>query len=246
MVRIDKEIALNFRDQLREARAAALRDAEGFQDILFVLERLGSQLLGKIGDLDQYKPKIEELAEQSHMASQISFKAKYEIVRKARNSAFHQGAVARHLTVNASELSLVLEEALMSKYDQVGDFMVRNPVCAYLWQPLGFIRQIMLVNSFSYLPVSVDEEGAMAWRLIADFKLARYLRGATGDESKKRLVQTLKEAVDSGKVELLPTKTFLPNDSIQTALQEPEGLPVLVLYPENKQLIGILTPFDLL
>ncbi len=32
------EVALHFRDQLRTARAAALRDAEAFPDIVFVLE----------------------------------------------------------------------------------------------------------------------------------------------------------------------------------------------------------------
>ena len=38
----------------------------------------------------------------------------------------------------------------MSELHQVSDFMVRNPVCASMWQPLSFIRQSMLVNSFSY------------------------------------------------------------------------------------------------
>ena len=103
---MEKEIALHFRDELREARAAALRDAEGFQHILFVFERLGSRLLGQIRHLGQYKSKIVELAEKSPLASlpgwHTTFEAKYEIVRKARNAAFHQGALARHLTSQRS------------------------------------------------------------------------------------------------------------------------------------------------
>ena len=64
--------------------------------------------------------------------SHSQFIMKYEIVREARNAALHEGALARHLTVNAVELSLVLEEAIMSRCYRVGDFMVRNPMCAYL------------------------------------------------------------------------------------------------------------------
>ena len=48
---LDREILLYFRDQLREARAIALKDAEEYHEIIFVLERLGSYLLKAIGDL---------------------------------------------------------------------------------------------------------------------------------------------------------------------------------------------------
>ena len=41
---MDRKVALHFRDEFREARAAALKDAEGYQQILFVLERLGAYL----------------------------------------------------------------------------------------------------------------------------------------------------------------------------------------------------------
>jgi hypothetical protein len=253
---MDREIALHFRDELREARAAVLRDAEGFQHILFVFERLGSHLLKRIGDLDHYRTQIVALAEQSPLASQIpaelpgwhtSFEVKYEIVREARNSALHQGALARHLTANAVELSLVLEEAIMQEHDRVRDFMVTNPVCAHMWQPLSFIRQTMLVNSFSYLPVPIEEAGNTAWPLISDFNLARYLRSATNSgDAKRRLAQQLGQAVELGGVKLLPTKTLRPEDNVQAALLEAEGLPAVVPSPDGKDLIGILTPFDLL
>jgi len=38
-MKLDHEAAIYFRDQFREARAKALRDAEGFQEVLFVLEK---------------------------------------------------------------------------------------------------------------------------------------------------------------------------------------------------------------
>ncbi len=60
-----------WRDQLVAARDAAFRDAEGFQDVLFTLEKLGQFLSGKTGYLKTYKSAIEELASQSCLASEI-------------------------------------------------------------------------------------------------------------------------------------------------------------------------------
>lgn len=254
MSKIDPEIALHFRDQLRDARALALRDAEAFEDIVFVLERLGAYLHGRMGDLGKYSDTICSVAAASPMAAEVpsklpelhsSFKVRYELVRKARNAALHEGALARHLTVNSIELSLVLEEALMNGNLRAGDFMVRNPVCAYPWQPLSFIRQIMLVNSFSCLPVPISEGAETAWRIISDFGVAQYLR-CNGEISMERLVQKLQQAVNEGGLQLLPAKTCSPDDKVQDVLRLSEGSPSLVLSSGDKQLLGILTSFDLL
>ena len=200
---MEQEVALHFRDQLRAARAAALRDAEAFQEIVFVLERLGAFLSKDRGNLGKYFPTIRSQAARSPMAEEVptelphfhqQFEVKYEIVREARNSALHEGAQARHLTSNAVELSIVLEEGIMSELHQVSDFMVRNPVCAFMWQPLSFIRQTMLVNSFSYLPVPVEKEGKTDWSLISDFRLAQCLR-KNGKVVKEGLIQRLEDAV---------------------------------------------------
>jgi hypothetical protein len=248
------EVALYFRDQMRTARAAALRDAEAFQEIVFVLERLGSFLTGNIGNLGKYGDAIQGIAAKSPMATLVplklqgihtSFEAKYRIVREARNSALHEGALARHLTINAIELSLVLEEALMAESSRILDFMVSNPVCAYLWQPLSLIRQTMLVNSFSFLPVPVDERGETAWRLVSDIGLAQYLR-VGGKVSTDRVSQKLEEAVDSGAIELLRAETCRPQDEIKSIFEKFKSFPLLVPSPDNRQLMGILTAFDLL
>jgi hypothetical protein len=251
---MEQEVALHFRDQLRSARAAALRDAEAFQEIVFVLERLGAFLSNHSGNLGIYSSTIRYQAAPSPMAEEVPrelpdfhqhFDVKYEIVRQARNAALHEGALARHLTANAVELSLVLEEGIMSERHQVSDFMVRNPVCAFMWQPLSFIRQTMLVNSFSYLPVPVEKEGNTDWRLISDFRLAQSLR-KNGKIAKDGLIQKLQDAVISGQIELHSAKTCYPQEKIEAVLQTSGGLPTLVLSPDNKELLGILTSFDLL
>lgn len=238
---MDREAALHFRDQLRAARTAALRDAEAHQEIIFVLERLGAYLLGRIANLGKYQGVIAELAEHSPVATEVpsllpdlhaTFAKKYEIARRGRNAAVHEGSFARHLAVNAVELSLVLEDAIMNDYDQVGDFMVRNPVCAHLWQPLSFIRQTMLANSFSYLPVPTGRERQPVWHAVSDFRLARYLR-VNGEVSRERLMQKLSEAVDSGGFKLTPVQSCGPEERLDAVLQGPEGPPTLVLSPDN-------------
>jgi hypothetical protein len=250
---LNQEVAINFRDQLRTARAAAFRDSEAFQDIVYVLERMGAYLLGQMKDLGRYRHAIHSVADKSPMSVEVPsmlsdwhtpFALKYEIVREARNAALHEGAVARHLTGNAVELSLVLEEALMNGHYRVSDFMVRNPVCAYLWQPLSFIRQIMLVNSFSYLPVQ-SEHNKKSWQLISDFSLAQYLRG-DGDSSRERLIQTLHEVLKSGKIDLVAAKTCNAQDNVNKVLRNSNGSPSLVLASDGQQLIGIVAAFDLL
>jgi hypothetical protein len=251
---MEQEVALHFRDQLRAARSVALRDAEAFQEIVFVLERLGAFLSNDRRNLGKYLPRIKDQAARSPMAEEVpkelphfhqQFEVKYEIVREARNAALHEGALARHLTVNAVELSLILEEGIMSELHQVSDFMVRNPVCASMWQPLSFIRQSMLVNSFSYLPVQVETEGKSSWRFISDFRLAQCLR-RSGKVTKDGLVQRLGDAVKAGQIELHSATVCGPQDKIDAVLPTSEGLPTLVLSPDNNELLGILTPFDLL
>ena len=114
------QIAKNFRDQLRKGRASALADTEGFGEILFALERPGSFLTGEVLDLGKYRERLVDRSGRSPLAMEIPiehrefhtpFGTLFDLVREARNDALHQGAVARHLTVNAIILAIVLEDA---------------------------------------------------------------------------------------------------------------------------------------
>jgi len=169
----------------------------------------------------------------------VSFSRLYDLVRKARNDALHQGAFARNLTHNAIQLAFILEDALMSYQNTAGDYMVREPVCALLWQPLSFIRQQMLANSFTYLPVWSSTH----WQLVSDYHVARYLR--QGDR-KSKLAKTLEEAVNDGLI-LEQVSTCFADASINEVLEKSNGKPVLVIDREQtERLVGIVTPFDLL
>jgi hypothetical protein len=248
---MNRGAVVTFSAQLREARENALRDSEAFDGIIHVVERLGSFLDQKISDLGGYREKIDERASHSALAKDIPnqwrsihipFHLLYDLVKNARNDAVHQGAFARRLTRHAIELSLVLEDALKRSLDSptVGDYMVRNPVCAELWQPISFIRQQMLVNSFSFLPVKRGED----WCLLSDLEIATYL-GTDVPERRRRLAQNL----DASGIPLQPAKFCAVDARLEEALSMLDGnqTPLLVCIRNGETVpIGIIAPFDFL
>ncbi|SPE57235.1 conserved hypothetical protein [Verrucomicrobia bacterium] len=258
--KLTPEIRLSFRDQFREARFKAQKDAEAFEEIVFVLERLGTLLspgccgLGTKGRPGK-RDSIIAVASKSplfnvpHKLRELHtpLEELYDLVVRARNDAMHEGATARHATERAIELSLVLESALMNSYSKVSDFMVRNPVCAEMWEPLRFIRQKMLVNAFSWLPVRPESGAEPRWQLVSDKAMAQYLvPRSKGKDLNKHLDQQLKEAVEGGGVELIPAQIRQATDAVESVLAGWDGQPVLVTLGERNELLGILTPHDLL
>jgi len=253
---IDRQSAIFFVGQLRSARLAALADAEAFDEIIHVVERLGSYLGGKLSDLGVYRKVLTspDLAGRSGLAEPPShlralltpFARLYDLVKEARNDALHQGASARHLTKHAIELTIVLEDALSTYFEpMVADFMVRNPDRAEFWQPIGFIRQQMLANSYSYLPV-LGHDGV--WRIISDTSVARFLGlDQFGGTRKSRLATTLENAFLKDP-DLLELANDLPPDAdLCKALELLKSKSVmLVKDPDGRDILGILTAFDLL
>lgn len=258
---LDLKVKVYFRDQFRKARDAALRDAEGFQEVLFALEKFGAYLTKDIENkrnpgLGSYTYPIWKKALDSPLAEDIPercqswhvrFSKLYDLVREARNDALHQGALARHLTNSAIQLALVLEDALMRDCEMAGDYMVREPVCASLWQPLSFIRQQMLAHSFTYLPVLRTDKQPLCWFLVSDYLIAQYLRKGERKKRKERLAKTLEDAVNDGLDLGKPAETCCCNTPVSKVLKKCKGKPVLVVEKgKPERLLSILTPFDLL
>ena len=273
---MDPQVALYFRDEFREARAAALKDSEGYQQILFVLERLGAYLLGGgcceehehkgANGLNAYKNCILALVKKNHPFQgkppddyHTASESLYEMVRLGRNDALHQGAVARNLTSHSVQLSLMLEDALMSasKSEQIKDYMIRRPVCAEAWQPVSFVRQMMLENSFSYIPVYMKRKkcaGEKSWHIIADYHIATYLQSAAGSGChKKLLAKPIKDAIGSNRMAREEAFTAYPDENVQAVLERyvlelRQGKPILVVKKRDNcdELLGIATAFDLM
>jgi CBS domain-containing protein len=254
---IDRDVARYFMEQLRGARAAVLRDAEAYHAVVVVLERLGRVLLGKRGNgLRGYAEALNELVESSPLgvrlpsrlpAHHIPFSRLLDLIAEARNAAVHEGAIARHLANHALEAALVLEDALMENAATVGDYMVRGAVVAHPWQPLSLVRQAMLANSFSFLPVRVAEVAGGRWQLISDVALARFFRAAKDRaEREDRMALTVRDAALQGCISFDETVLLAPDAPIDVALQRLASCPVLVTGESQEELLGILTAFDLL
>ena len=261
---MDLQPALSFRDDFRKAREAAQQDAEDFEQVVFALERLGTYLCAiQHTGLGKYERSIKVLALHSPLASptpterpfHTPFDELFELVKNCRNSAMHEGVFARNLTQHAIQIAIVIEDALTriiailnTGAPQISDFMIRNPICAEMWQPLSFIRQSMLANSFSYLPIWREDE--QMWHGISDLALATYLGPNTyGSPRKERLSQILGSASGGG-LHLPPAITIRADKSVPDAIAALKGARdpamLLVVDDDEKHLLGIVTPFDLL
>jgi hypothetical protein len=245
---------LYHRDQLRAARYSALADAEGFHAVCFALEALGLRLFGKKAELGRYEPKLCELSRESIVLTEMSqrnagifskFSSLFDMVRSARNDAMHTGVYARHATVAAIELCIGLEEALMKKQqlarNLVEDFMVKSPITVEPWQPVAHARQLMLMHSFSFLPVFIG-----SWRLLSEVAMARYMR--SDGQWKDLLSATIEYAAKNG-LDLVDATVVELKHEVRALLAADHGnnAPRLwLVQDEHEKLCGVLSPFELM
>ena len=256
------ESALTFRNAFREARLKVLANAENYQELLFVLERLGTHFAGGDVGLADARPCIMELVEHGALqgkpaasdTGELCASELYDIVRNARNDAMHEGAFARNLAVHLVQLSVMLEDALVNRADgrKAKHYMMREPITAEPWEPIAFVRQKMLMHSFSHLPVRIDG----SWKIVSDHGIAVYLWQPDGGACvKKKLQQRLDCAVKEETLKVRCAIVVNPEANVCAVVQAHEedirrGDPILVEAEINdedrKTLLGILTPFDLL
>lgn len=245
-----------FRDRLRAARYSALADAEGFHEVCYAVEALGMRLHGKEGTIHKYWPCLSALAEHSPLFGSLPttfpefftrFDALYETIRRARNDAMHIGAYARHATSAAVELCIGLEESLMNASEAkstVADYMVKTPVSLEPWQPVAHARQLMLANSFSYLPILHDGR----WWLLSELAVVGYLHPMRREDKDFALAQSIEKAVQYG-LRLLRAKKVKPTDEVSPLIARSTARPAptlwLVVEAKNR-LTGVLSPFELM
>lgn len=252
--------AVYYRDKLREARYAAQRTAEDFREICYAIEELGRRLSGRHGGLGEYRKHIRWFAERTPTTSSLvmrfpsfftSFDSLYESILQARNDAMHTGAFARHAASRGIELCIALEEAIMSERRdpriQVKDHMVKQAVTVSEWHPVGVARQLMLMHSFSFLPVNLGGE----WKLVSERSIVDYLYDRPNRN--ERLAMSIADAVRDGLLELGQARSIDPEWTIDQVLARQRESPLtneftlwLVVDGEQRQLVGVLSPFELM
>jgi CBS domain-containing protein len=232
--------------RLRDARALVLRDAESFHEAALALERVGQVLCGKVRNgLGAYESELRELAKVAENLESTEVARLFETVREARNMAVHEGAWARHLSSRLVDLFLILEQAIMARMKCAQDIMVRQPVVAETWQLIAHVRQAMLANSFSNLPVLVNDR----WHIITDLMIMRFLRDAAdGKVQKARLSTQLATAIMEREIVPMEAKCFPPGTKLADLILAMDLGPALITDggSSTARLIGILTSFDLL
>lgn len=259
LAELDNDEWLFFRDRLREARYGALADAEGFQQMCFAFEALGARLLNDSGSLEKYSPFLCVLAAENLPIGYEDFGALFEAVKAARNDVMHTGAYARNAALAAVQLSLLMEEAILTlltkkKEDKtarikVADFMVRTPVTAESWHTVGHVRRLMLLNSFSYLPIYWDSK----WHLISDMAMASMFQPLSNANRNLLAATRISKILSSEKPQFklqsaVIIEPVLAIDQLFKCDQHP-GLWLVVNSEKEedaKHLVGVLSPFELM
>ena len=252
---MNKQKATYFRNRFRAARTAVEKDDKDCMEIIHVLEDFGQVLTGKMQEIERYADRIKKFVHDRSSDDKvdsnyhIDFDRLYTVVRQGRNRAAHEGARSRYFAPRVIELSLMMEDALMSgaDADKLKDYMVANPVVAQTWMPLSAIRKMMLTNSFTHIPYFKDGK----WYVVSDANIVCYLRPC-GRYKKSRMGHTLNKALSNGMSSCEPL-AVCPDDLVKDTLNKlnkgciPLSLPILVRHSKhNEHLLGILTASDLM
>ena len=128
----------------------------------------------------------------------------------------------------------------------VGNLMVSTAIAVEPWQPVAHARQLMLMHSFSFLPVWLDG----SWHLVSELGLAKYLRNGLRNSRLAESLETAKgngmELVQIDDTELL--KVGMEVEDVLSRAQVQQG-PMLWLVVEDDRpdhLAGVLSPFELM
>ncbi|WP_414657395.1 CBS domain-containing protein [Deinococcus sp. VB343] len=236
---VSADEAAYFLKLFRGARYAALEDAENFREICFVLEEFGCHLNGNnTKSLRKYGSLLRSFANQKRRQE---FSVMFDMVVDARNEASHRGVFARNLAGKSVRLSIILEESLLNMTVQVKHLMSESVIFAEDFYTLAKVREIMLENSFSYIPVMLSGK----YYFISDSLVAKKWQDFIGDDKAKyntRISQLLSLK------ELLEAEEILSHAPKSEAYLKVGHLPLLVFNGkhENRKVVGILSPFDLL
>ena len=257
--KISKEECLELRKRLQKARYQVLEDGENWLGIAQAIEAAGKAIakedkyrsgLGNLKEelqqfVKEYHPTTDHVKEEAERGPfESTFENFLKEVIEARNDEAHTGAAARSAARIATVVGIYLEDTLMAasgaEEDGVKAYIQEQVVRAYTWQRLGECRRQMLTYSFSYLPVKIENE----WKMLVDSELAKYLADTDEKGRKERVKETVKEAKTNG-LKLKKAAEVKPTYCKRKALNKMEGKAAVVINKE-KELLGIITPFDLL
>ena len=233
---------------IRDARYQVLSDSEAWSAMVQALEFVGRALadeeLKNKNGLSWFKdPILDKISEYCNRVgddrSIREAKVEFERIVELRNDAVHNGAQARNLAHTCLVFGCKLEEAIMGESKTISGVMVSNPVVVSEDDPVALARRLMVVNSFTSIPVLMKSG---KWKVLSDSSIARF----KSDNVKNRgqqMFKSISEAFYNDKEfsEANTIESSAPLDQIWELIGS--GI-VLVL--EDGRLVGVVTAFDLL
>lgn len=232
---------------IRNARYAVLANSEDWDSLFHAIENVSRLLIPQKQKNKCLKIRLDFLFQIFEKQYNKEEKKNYErlsyLVRDDRNSAMHEGAQARKLVSRLLEYSGLIELGLMRNMSNtIKSYMVTEVTKAEVWHPLRLIRQNMLNNSYSWIPIFNKGE----WYLISDYSVARILKSNSSNR------ECIDSKVEDLWEELRPIKaTYIDQETeidIETLDCTPAKGPILVFEPNGypDRLVGLITAFDLL
>jgi hypothetical protein len=254
-LRKNAAIRSHFLATLRDARATALADAEGADAVIFAIESLGRFLFGQDKALEQTSPALVTwVTDVLKNERGCELEKRLMLLRYGRNQRMHKGFAARNLTADAVRVATTLEEALLvdwSKYT-AEDLMTRGPLVAQPWWTFGMVRDAIIENAYSHLPIWRDGR----WQAISERRVAMLTQRARREPKALDLrnVRIDQHPPDRAKFGVL-LDHLLAGDSAVVASSTPAkdldldtGCVLVVRKSEGAvdELVGILTPSDIM
>jgi hypothetical protein len=224
-----------------------LADAEGADAAIFAIEHVGRFVYGDEKPLETIGGALSWWVTRRLGHSRVTqFNKKLDLLRRGRNDRMHKGFAARSLTRDAVAVVMMLEEALMfdwSKY-QATDLMTPAPTTAKLWMTFGNVRDVLVENAFSQVPIFFDG----TWAVVSERTVARaaLIARKRGDDLRNlRLEDSLPwDGSTMLAKELLVVVPTVAPDALVLDLDMGSGC-VLVVRQNSQELLGIVTPSDI-
>lgn len=249
-VKADSSVRRYFRLLLTEARADALADAEAAERVIFAIEALARYLAGQAESLERTSPALCTFVGRQTPNALTRFAKLLSILRFGRNDRMHKGFAARNLARDAVRVSLILEDALKVDWSRMTaqDVMTPSPTVAELWMSFGRIRDFLIENAYSQIPIRLEQ----GWRVVTERKLASLVqelrrRGGSHDIRELELSSARPSQLGAGPLidALVETVPLIRESTPVTDLVICSGCILVHRDSDQSVLVGIITPSDI-
>ncbi len=129
-----------------------------------------------------------------------------------------------------------------SDLNTAADYMVREVVVVEEWHLVAHARQMMLMHSFSFLPIRLNGR----WKLISEMSVARFLRQDRANRLAMSIIdaERIESSLVCDAVEIRPDMEI--SNLYDASIGDHGRLWLVTETDGSERLLGVLTPFELM